>query len=284
MAVVIAGITCEELVDGYTEAYDIMGGPSARKGYLCPWADRFTVAHGFLGLNSVPLPGGLITLRLPLPFPELAAESTNLLASMYARRVEIMGSGSPVQGASNIAFFRAKIYVIFGSFPWTFSGIDYFQLDPLHPYAYAEQHIDYSAEYITVPGKSVYYKSSGKKLDQDWGFFSPIADMSISLKNFPYLPAPTILNALQAPINSVAYLGCAAGFLMFKGASDDRTWSSDGTQTASVGFQYSYRPIAPWDYVYNGAANTWDQVVNNSGAPLIARSDLSAIIASAYTA
>jgi hypothetical protein len=284
MAVTINGIFCNELVDSYTESYDIQSGPSAIKGYICGWADRFTVIHGILGLQSTPALGGLITLNLPMAYPELAAESTNALASMYARSVQVYGKGPPIQGANNIAFTSAVIYVTFGSFPWTFSGIDFFQLDPVHPYIWAEQNIDFSSEWITVPGKSVFFKTTPARLDQPYGFFSPMADMSITLKNVPYLPSAQILSSMQAPINSVAYLQCNPGFLMFKGGHSHRVMTSDGTQAIDLELSFSFRSIARWDQVYHGAANAWDQVVNASGTPIIGSSDLSVIIPSAYNA
>ncbi len=288
MAVVINGITCQEVVHDYHEEFDIMGGPSAVKQYLCPWANRFTVAHGFLGLSSASSPGALITLLLPLPYPELAAESTNTLASMYARNVAIEGVGPPVQGGNNIAFTSALITVTFGNFPWTFQGIDYNQLDPTRPYIYAEQHIDFSSEWITVPGAGVYVTVGMTQIplsqagQANWGFFSPIADMTITLKQVPYLPAPATLAALQAPINSATYLGIAPGFLMFGGGQDQRTKSSDGTQTSDYTLNFKYRPIAPWDYVYVRSA--WRQVLDVFDNPVIPRSDLSTIIPSAYYA
>lgn len=290
MAVTIAGITCQECVADYNESYDVIQGPAAQKVYLCPWANRFTVIHGILGLSSSPLPGGLITLKLPMAYPELAAESTNLLASMYARNVVCTGVGPPVQGTSNIAFTDARIVVAFGNFPWTFEGIDYNQLDPTKPYIYIEQHIDFSAEWITVPGSSVYVTPAATTIPLNqagqgqWGFFSPTATMTLTMKQVPYLPAPAVLNALQAPINSATYLGVAPGYLMFGGGQDIRTKSSDGTQTSDFTVSFMYRPIAPWDYVYvNGV---WAQVTTSAGPgnPIIARSDLSTIIPSAYQA
>jgi hypothetical protein len=286
MAVTIAGVRCEELVADYGEDYDIMGGPSAQKLYLCPWANRFTVAHGFLGLSSSPLPGGLITLNLPLPFPELGAESSSLLASMYAKRVSIRGVGAPFQGANNIAFPSAVVTVQFGNFPWTFQGIDPNQLDPTKPYIFAEQHIDFSNEFITVSqqdgGAFVNPGGGAVPLRQDWGFFSPLAVMSITLKNVPYLLAPQTLNALQGPINSVEYLGCAPGFLMFGGGQDHRTKNADGTQTSEFTLSFMYRPIAQWDQIfYQGS---WVQVTDSGGTPIIGRSDLSTIIPSSYIA
>lgn len=286
MGVTIAGIFCNELVSDYEESYDIMGGPSARKKYICGWQNRFTVAHGLLGLSSAPLPGGLITLKVPFPFPELAAESTSSLASMYAKTVTIRGVGSPFQGPNNIAFTSAIVEVIFGNFPWTFSGIDPNQLDASHPYIFAEQHIDFSNEFITVDkassGAFVNLGAGLKPLNQDWGFFSPLADMTITLKNVPYLLAPQTLNALQNPINSAPYLGCAPGFLLFGGGQDHRTKNPDGTQTSEFTLNFKFRPIAQWDQIFTSSG--WVQVVDSSGAAIIKRSDLSQIIPGAYVA
>lgn len=284
MAVTINGIVCQELVQDYRETADIQAGFGATKSYLCSWANRFKVAHGFLGLSTTALPGGTITLTIPLPYPELAAESTNLLASCYARAVDIRGVGSPTQGASNISYNYAVVTVTFGPFPWTFSGNDFMQLDPTRPYIWAEQHFTYSDEYITVPKTAAFFKTGTKPLDADWGFLSPKLEMSITLKNVPYLPAPAVLFALQAPINSATYLGCAPGYLLFNGGQDDPGQAADGTQTRDVTLSFSFRPLAPWDYVYNGAINNWDQVVTGAGNPIIARSDLSTIIPAAYYA
>jgi hypothetical protein len=292
MAIYIGGKLCQELVADYREGYDIMQGPSAQKKYLCNWADRFAVAHGFLGLSSVPLPGGLISLNLPLPFPELAQEATSSLASMYAKTVEIEGVGTPYQGQYNIAFTSAIVTVTFGNFPWTFQGIDYFQLDQGQaggppnptPYVYAEQHISRAGEWITVPGKNVYVNPGGAPthLDQDWGFWNPLADLSITLKQVPYLPSGVAMLALQNPICSIPYLGAAAGKLILKGADDDRTKSSDGTQTCDWTLSFGYRPIAPWDYVYY--RGSWLQVTDGAGAPIMGRSDLSQLIPSNFIA
>jgi hypothetical protein len=291
MSVVIAGITCQEVVHDYEEQYDVMQGPTAVKKYLVPnWSDRFTVIHGILGLSSVPLPGGLITLKLPMPFPELAAESTNALASMYARNVVCKGVGPPVQGANNIAFTSALITVNFGPYPWTFQGIDYMQIDPLNPYIWIEQHISFASEWITVPGTQVFFLSSGKPVGQSYGFKSPQASLTLTLKNIPYLPAQQIITAEQAPINSTTYLGVLPGYLQFEGGEDSRTQASDGTQTAELTLSFTARSIAPWDFIYNqansgGTPPFWDQVSASAGGyvAVMKRSDISTIIPAAYT-
>ena len=102
MGLVINGIYCDELVNGYTESADIMGGYSARKGYICDWNSRFVVVHGILGLSSTVSIGGNITLNTPMPYPELIAESQSALASNYARSVEMYGVGPPFQNTYTI--------------------------------------------------------------------------------------------------------------------------------------------------------------------------------------
>lgn len=283
MAVTINGITCQELVDGYTENYDVTGGPGARKGYLCNWSDRFTVIHGILGLSTTISVGGLITLKTPLPYPELAAESTNLLASMYARSVEVYGVGPPLQGGNNITFTSAKVYVTFGAFPWSFSGIDYFQLDPTRPYIWAEQNLEFGAEYITLPNRTLKYATSGKFVGSPFSFPSPLVDMSIRLINIPYLPQAQALAASLAPLNSVRFLNCAPGTLLFKGMQTHKSWSTDGTRTVECTIGFSFRPIAPWDQQVDPSTGIWDQVVTFVGGnTVLARSDLSTIIPGAY--
>ena len=280
MALTIGGVVCEELVAEQLEEFDILAGPTQMKGFLCPWANRFQVAQGLLGLSTTTHIGGLITLNNPFQYPEMATS--------YASHVAIKGVGPPTQGPIQFAFTKAKLVVTFSCHPWSFAGLssnDFAnQIDPTHPYIYAEQNLDFGSEWITVPGKSVYWKSSGLPLGPDtpWGFRSPIVHMRISIKYIPYIPAAAILSASAAPINSTPYLGCAAGFLLFGGAPTQQARMSDGSLTQSADYTFSYRPIAPWDYTYNGALPGWDQVVDSTGANIQKRSDISTVIPAYY--
>ena len=273
---VINGVTCEELVADQLEEFDILGGPSQTKGFLVPWAQRFQAAQGLLGLSVSTSIGGLITFNNPYQYPEMATS--------YASHVAIKGVGPPTQGPIQFAFAQAKLAVTFSCHPWSFAGLSAnafnSQIDPEHPYIYAEQSLDFGSEWITVPGKSVYWKSSGLPLGQDtpWGFRSPIIHMRISIKYMPYIPAAAIIAASAAPINSATYLGCAAGYLLFGGAPTQITRMSDGSLTQTADYTFSYRPIAPWDYTYNGAKPGWDQVLDSTGANIQQRSDISNII------
>ncbi len=279
MAIIINGILCQELVEAFGESFDILGGPTARKGFLCDWADRYTVATGMLGLSSTTHIGGSITLLTPLQYPERT--------TMFARHIEIRGVGPPTQGVVQLQWPKAVLSVEYACLPWSFPGIDYpgfNQIDPTHPYIWAEQNFSFGSEFITVPGKAVKFAISGKPLQQDWGFSSPKLDMQITLKNVPYMPSTAVLAAMAAPVNSALYLGVAAGFLLFNGAETHVTRSSDGTYTQEVTYSFSYRPIAPWDYTFDGTTGIWDQVVAAvGGAPVITRSDLSTIIPAFYT-
>lgn len=275
MAITINGVITQELVASHGEAFDFSSGPSMRKGFLCEWADRFKVAQGLLGLSNTTSIGGAITLNTPAQYPEFN--------TAYAQSIEIVPKGAPTQGTKQIQYPYCAVWASYQSVPWSFSGTDFNQIDPAHPYIYAEQNIRFSTEWITIPGSQVFYGGGlGKALAQDFAFASPRADLSIKIHRIPYLPAQQILNALQAPLNSTTYLGCAPGFLLFNGADNHQTRMSDGTFTQDVSYSFSFRPLAPWDYVFHGPSGTWKQVVNSSGGSIIPRSDLSGIIPTYY--
>jgi hypothetical protein len=51
MSVTINGVLCDVISRDYREGIDGRG-PSATRGYLCDWDQRYTVANGLLGLTS----------------------------------------------------------------------------------------------------------------------------------------------------------------------------------------------------------------------------------------
>jgi len=274
MAITINGILCQEHVNGFQEGASWRDGGSARKGYVCGWSDRWTVAYGLLGLTSTVSIGGVITLNAPLKYPEGPP--------MYVQMIEIEPHGLPTQGTNQVQWTNAIVWATFGFYPWSFSGIDYQQIDPSHPYIWAKQNINFTTETITIPGRMTKFASSGNSTGQDYGFPVAVAELEITLIKVPYLPAQEIITALQSPINSVTYLGCAAGTLFFRGARNQQTRATDGTFTCDVSYTFAYRPIAPWDYAYDGQAGAWNKVVDQSGNTLIPRSDLSTIIPTYY--
>ncbi len=286
MAVTINGVLCNEEVNGNSEQFDIVQGPQASKVYLCDWNQRWSVVVGVLGFNSAVNIGGGVSLRLPMRYPDFQQTAV----SLYAATVSVEGVGSPYQNTYSVGYTAARIVVNFRSFPWSFQALsqnDYNnQIDPAHPYVYAEQSLSFTAESIKVAGTQVKFQTSGTKLGSDnpWTFISPIVNMAISLKYVPFIPAAEIVTATAAPINSATFLGVSAGKLILRGAETHQARMSDGSLTQSIDYVFSYRPIAPWDYTYDGVNSRWDKVVALSGADIIPRSDLSGVIPAGFGA
>lgn len=274
MSIIINGITCEEIVADLTEDFDLHQGPRMRKGYLCSWADRFTVAQGLLGLSTTVSYGGVVTFLEPSSYPQLG--------TAWCFRVEIEPKGPPSQGEF-LEFTNAIVWGHYRSQPWNFQGFDYQQLNPQAPYIYAKQNIKFSTETITIPGQYCWFTSAGKLIGQDYGFPVPVAEMEITLIRIPYLPAQEIITAQANPLNEYAFLGCDPGTLFFRGGVNHQTHDTAGNNTADLTLVFAYRPI-PWDQAWNGTE--WDTVVIGHGATaaFLGRSDLSTLIPSYYNA
>lgn len=281
---VINGIACNELVSEFAEGIGDRG-PWARKGYICAWTDRFTLANGMLGLSShVGGPGGPITITRPYIYPE----SSNL----YAREIDIQGVGKPFQGPKQLAWDFAIVRVNFGVPTWgAATGDDPFgsnSIDPGMPFIYATQELDFSTEWVTIPakdekGKSALKFGNGNPMHTDWGFQLARADMSITLHKFPWMPAQAIMSALTKQFNDAIFLNCEIGKCRFNGAKLNRTASADGTFTQDLAYSFSYRPIAPWDYAFDPESGSWQRVLSvATGNPLATYSDLTVLFPPPY--
>ncbi len=285
MAITIGGIVCEEIVGNFAERFHLIDGPTADKAFLCAWADRYTVARGILGLNTAVHIGTFITIRVPLQYPEIPY--------MYAYQIAIKGVGPPFQSSPQMAFPYAIIMVNYKCSPWSFQGIDdpggQNQIDPSHPYIYAEQEISSSAEMLTVPGKYAYFKTAyGSDHHSSlipYGFRIALVDLVITLHRLPYLPTSQALN-YAGMINDAPFLGVDTGKLMFNGMTTHQTHSTDGTVNTDATFKFQARSIR-WDYGYDPLAasgnGAFDQVVRGDfTTPFITSTDLSTVIPGAY--
>lgn len=274
--IVINGIECQEIVRDLEERYDLLRGPSMKKGFLCNWADRFKVAQGLLGLSTTVKIGGFITFETPLTYPELG--------TAFVHAIDVEPVGPPIQGAAQIAYSNAIVWARYHSMPWTWSGTDFMQINPATPFVYAKQNIKFSTETVTVPGKNAWLKTTGKVLGIDYGIPIAVAELEITLIRVPYLPSQAILQALQNPLNQSTFLGCNPGTIFFRGGSNEQTHDTAGNFTQDLRLVFAYRPIAAWDQAWDGSQ--WAQVVTASGGstPFIGRSDLSTLIPSYYNA
>ncbi len=259
MARTINGILCDEIIPGYNESAD-QRGVSSRKGYLCNWSDRFTVARGLLGLSSSTGVGGAITLTVPSPHPELY--------NCYCTSVEFEGKGTPYQGATQLAYPKVIVWATYGTLSYNW-GPWQMNIDPATPFLFAEQEIDVGVEVVTIPGQSLRFSGGTTKLDQDFGLRIPIVDLKITLHRVPYLPGQAII-AKAGAINDATYLGVAAGQLLFNGAHNRGQLMSDGVYTQDITYSFTARGY-PWDYAYNATASAWQKVVKASGSDFITR-------------
>lgn len=272
MAITINGISCEELVGNYTEGADLRGLTS-RKGFLCNWADRYTVAIGLLGYSSTTGVGGTVSLVAPSRHPQLN--------NCFCNGVEFEGVGTPSQGSAQLAFPKCKVWAIYGSlnFQWGESN-PFMNIDPGTQFVYAEQEIDVGCEVITIPGRFLKFSGTTKLLADSYALRIGLVDLKITLHRVPYLPGQLIL-ANAGAINNATYLGVAAGYLLFNGAQNRGQFGSDGTFTQSITYSFTYR-TQPWDYSYNGSANAWQKVVRIDGSDFTTRQSFAGLMPGDY--
>jgi len=274
MATTINGIVCQELRSGFQEGIR-QDGPVATKRFLCDWANRYQVANGLLGLVSHSGGvGGSITLSAPASYPE----SPNL----FAREITIEGRGRATQGTRQIQFDQAVISVDYQVPRYTYQPNPDMSLDPEAPFVYATQEIDFGREMVTVEKSSVTLANGHKLKDLPYAFPLAQAVMTIELHRVPYLPAAQILEAMQRPLNNALFLGVEPGYLMFNGCKSHAEASTDSTYTQSLVYTFTYRPLLRWDETFDPDGTSGPQQVLYDGAPILLRSDLSALIPSAY--
>lgn len=270
MALVINGITCEEIVHNYGEEVDLLRGPSANKEYLCNWSDRFTVARGLLGLAATTRIGGSITLYTPLQHPELS--------TTYAHRIQIRGAGCPLQGSRQLAFPKAIVTCIYETMPWSFQPFDapYNQIDPTHPFIYAEQRLKSGYELIAVPGSNLKFSTGGKPLQSEMTLHVALVEMEITIKQLPYMPTNVVL-AMAGTLNNAQYLGVNTGCLKFNGVTTQTGAVSDGTFIQEATYGFTARGIR-WDSFYNPDIWDFDIVTRTNGDPIYLMKDFTQII------
>lgn len=262
MSVTINGIACEEIVAQFSESFDFEAGIQCRKGFLCDWADRYSVVVGLIGIASSPVVNGAITLQASSPWPELA--------QAYCRNVTVEPQGRVSQGTYQEQWPKCIVWATYGTLPWFQQGGP--QLDPGNP-LYAEQTLDVSVEYITIPGRGLKF-SGGQPVGQDYGVRIALVDMSITFHWLPYVPTNAILAA--GKINENLFLGVNPGHLLFNGVRTTYSQQVDGTSSQDATYSFSFRPIARWDYGLCPETGTWLQIVTQTGSnPVIDSHDFS---------
>jgi hypothetical protein len=249
---------------------DFHEGPSGRKGFICNWGDRYTVANGLLGINKATTILGLITVNAPMAWPENAL--------MYCHSVEFEPKGPPTQGAKQLQWQKVIVWANYKCTPWNFSGID----DPTGQnefpnanYIYAEQQMNSSVEILTVPGRATRFRSNpNHTTGTDAGFRLSLVEIIITYHRVPYLPSAQAFQ-LAGAINNQPFLGVNTGQLMFNGYQTHQTRNTDGTVTTDVTAGFTARSLR-WDYGFDPVAGAFDQIVMpDNVTPFIQAQDLS---------
>jgi hypothetical protein len=283
--VTIGGVPAYELVEGFGEGYDLLSGPTARKAYLVNWTQRHAFAVGLLGLSNTQSVGGSIQLQTPLPYPELN--------TIYAKSIEVIPVGNPIQGPNQIAWPAAKVIANFSALPWSFSGLEspsapYQNIDPATPLVWCQQDITTSTEYQSVNTVGLVTAAGNLLKDLHWEMPIFRADISLTFLKMPYYPAQQIFTVGKSQMNSAKFLGLAPGYVMFMGSSQKESRDTAGNFTRDVTFNFTYRNLQ-WDYTWDGVGNPmagfppgFYQVKTTGGAPMIQSSDLNQLIPSAY--
>lgn len=278
MSVIINGVSCEERAVNFSEEFELLHGPTARKGFFVPnWGDRYKVVVGLLGLSSTTKIGGRITLQTPSQWPEIP--------TMYAHRISIQPHGSPTSGGRQIQYPSCTVWADYGVMPWSFNPFDnqFNQLDPTRPLVFAEQRMSSSIEWIDVPGSALYWKTTPAALQQPGKYRVALVNMEITLKFLPYLPTYEVL-ASAGCCNDAPYLGVDTGKLAFNGVTTAQGAVSDGTFTQEGTYSFTAR-TQRWDYSYDWVNKLWDQVqisIGGSYVPLVPSFDFTQIIPSDY--
>jgi hypothetical protein len=239
---IINGITVTELRSGFEEGMNSQG-PHARKSFLVEeWSDRYAVANGLLGfVQSVP----------------------GAVGGSFEKAVVSAHYGVPTFAATRQAD------------PAALHGFS-----PTQPILYATQELDFSVEFIKLPGASLKL-SDGTAVYDDFPFRSPIAHLNLTLHQVPYLDMATIYSKMGL-VNNATFLGGAVGKVMFMGGRNRLGAYTDGSYTQELLLSFNYRQYIRWDYVLKPGTSTFLQLQLSDGTAVIASTDLTTLIPTWY--
>lgn len=269
MAKVINGESfevCEEQIEGLQEGCNDQG-PWARKPYLVLWGDRWRFAKAMKGASSTPSEGGPWIRVAAYPYPD-PFEGGNI----FAKDVTFEPVGNVIVGSDPIAFTHAICTVLFGALTWDELptddplGLNSLSQDPdeLSSLRYADQEVDYLAEWAAIPGASVKYKTSGDPVTTDISKRSNVNRMVVTWNQYPLLPMTKIRDYADC-VNDKTFLGCAKGTVMFEGCKTRRQQAPDGTITQQVTMAFKWR-AQDWNKFLLPTGLSYDWIVDKANS------------------
>jgi hypothetical protein len=282
MAATIAGVFCEEIVRDYKESVD--PDPIITKLYTCPWPQRYAAANGMLGFATANR-NGVVTFNPAYRHPESP--------SLVAQRISITGRGQPTQGPLQLQYPTAVIEVQFLAQNWVGLPQDdpdgSQAIDPSSKFLYCTQTVDFGCEYVTIPGSSLVYQSSGhagigvvsRPFNQDVPLRVQHAEMSLTFHKLPYIFVSFL--PLIDNVNKTTFLGQPPQCVKFNGGNVQREFQSDGSVTQAVQLSFSCRPNHTWNQVPDpGGSSAWVGYSYADGTPVFPPADLTQVFPQGY--
>jgi hypothetical protein len=218
--------------EGTEEHFVRVGNSSATRTMLCAWEDRVTIINQIRGGADVI--GGFYYYTPSQVYPDAP--------SLPFDSIHVEGlageDGLSVGPNGMVAYKYARMRIVYK----TLDYIDGVETGTLS--------LDYATQFVSLPqSASTYQFPDGTKLAaQD----SPplrrgIVSMVQTRKNLANLPTD-LVQSLCGCVNSAAFLGGAAGTVLFDGAHADRRLTMAGSENWDMTYKFLYDPIG-WSYL-----------------------------------
>lgn len=242
-------------------------GPWARKPYIVPWLKRGEFIRAIVGTNGVTTgeAGAWIRpTRMRYPDPTFAD-------NIFVRGVSVKAEGDyrnigtfPIEYTNAIVTVDFGIVDFLGDDPGFLNSVTN---DPAENEAlqYATQELDFTAEYVNVPAKSVGF-TDGLKYDIPMHRRVGVVKMSLTWHKVPFIPMSRAREYIDSVNNEDKFLGCNRGTVFFEGCRTVRELDSAGQITQKVQMSLKYRSI-DWNWFLRPDNGTWGLIIYN-GDPI----------------
>jgi hypothetical protein len=234
-------------------------GPYYRVEYIINnYSDVDNFINALLGKTTVT--GGTVITRTE---PHQHPLSTNLWCQQ-AEFVEATGGPTPnVNGYpayNGYAVIRAEYRA--PSFDFVSNPANSFDPAAVTPVLWATQELDFGHETYTVNRGTYTYTAGpagvvGTPSHVPVKITIPLTILSLTFEKTP-LMAMTAVRALRYRVNNSAFLGAAAGLVLFEGGRTSRQFNADGTAAQKTQFVFKERDAAyPWNSLPNVIDFNW---------------------------
>jgi len=246
---VLNGITYHERPGSNRLSYSPEGIVGIRIFHV-EWGDRIDFAKILLGyVNAV----GHLPVRTD-------AQTFPGYDYLYCQNATVEGEGELAEVGGEASYEVAKITAEYR--PWkrgtTNAESDDYDEELETAMGSFEQSMEFSAEILSVAGSQWEYNVGpriGEAVDTPVGIVVGNVDITLTSNAESEVPWTAIRNCLGC-VNSVAWFGAPASYVLFLGASVRRTITSEGIGAWEICYRFRERE-ASWNEVLVGSTWTW---------------------------